>query len=32
MNRLSLSKLDWTAAILAIAVMIIPLVPYALAQ
>jgi hypothetical protein len=32
MNRLSLAKLDWTAAILAVAVMIIPLIPYALAQ
>jgi hypothetical protein len=32
MNRLSLTRLDWAAAILAIAVMIIPLVPYALAQ
>jgi hypothetical protein len=32
MNRLSLKKLDWAAAILAVAVMVIPLVPYALAR
>lgn len=32
MNRFSLTKLDWTAAILAAAVMIIPLLPYALAR
>jgi hypothetical protein len=32
MNRLSLNKLDWTVAILAVAVMVIPLVPYALAH
>ena len=29
MNRISLSRLDWVAAILAVALMLVPLLPYA---